>query len=117
MKTKLIILALVALFSFSINAQTEQKATLKFNVEKTLVNLERISSQGLSVQLKGNIIEKIDDTHYWFKDETGRIQITTTAEQMPEEGEYDETTIFYIVGEIENVRDETFKVSEFKKAE
>ena len=117
MKTRIIILALVALFSFSVSAQTEQKAPLRFNVEKTLVNIEKISSQNLKVQLKGNIIEEIDATHFWFKDETGRIKITVTTVQLNEVGEYSETTIFYIFGNIENVRDETFKVSDIKKAE
>ena len=117
MKTKLIIFALIAFFSFSINAQTEQKAPLNFNVEKTLSNIEKISSQNLIVQLKGNIIEKLDATHYWFKDETGRIKISVTQEQLTEVGEYTETTIFYVFGNIENVRDETFKVSDIKKAE
>jgi len=117
MKTKIIILALVALFSFSINAQTKQKAPLKFNIEKTLANIEKISSQDLIVQLKGNIIEEIDATHYWFKDETGRIKITVDSDQLNEVGEYNENTIFYIFGNIESIRDETFKVSDIKKAE
>jgi len=117
MKTRIIILAFVAFFSFSINAQTKQKAPLKFNVEKTLINIEKISSQNLKVQLKGNIIEEIDANHFWFKDETGRIKITVTTEQLNEVGEYTGTTIFYIIGNIENVRDETFKVSDIKKAE
>ena len=117
MKTRIIILVLVAFFSFSVSAQTEQKAPLNFNVEKVLVNIDKIASQDLKVMLKGNISEKIDANNFWFKDETGKIQVSLTQEQLAEVGEYSATTIFYIVGKIEDVHNKTFKISDIKKVE
>jgi len=117
MKTRIIILAFVALFSFSINAQTEQTKIVKFDISKTLANIEKLSTQNYDVQLKGNIAGKIDATHFWFKDKSGKIKIIVTSEQLTKVGEYSEITNFSILGKIENTEDKTITVSEIKKLE
>jgi uncharacterized protein YdeI (BOF family) len=115
MKTKLIIALFLAFIGFTVNAQTKEVKPLMFNIEKTLVNIDKISSQDLDVQLKGTISEKIDEYNYSFKDESGTIKVNISPEQISEIGEYDNTTIFYIVGKIADTHKKTFKVNKITK--
>lgn len=115
MRTKFIIIVAMAMFSLSSYAQTDAVKPVLFNVEKTIVNSEKLISQDLTIQLKGNILENIEGDYYWIQDETGRIKAKISQTQISELGSYDSTSIFYIIGKLAGERDSYLEVTEIKK--
>ncbi len=119
MRLRLIIFALTVLFNFATNAQTNnnEKKPLRFDINKTVINIEKISQQNLEVLFKGRIIEKLDNNFYWVKDGTGKIKISISDEQISSIGNYSETNIFYITVKVKDFRKQTFIAVSIKKAE
>ena len=115
MKLKILMLAMVALFSLSANAQTEEVKATKLNVEKVVANADKIAAENWLIQLKGNVLPSNEADFYVVKDETGQMKATISAEIVSSIGEYDETTIFYIIGKVDKERESTFVVTELKK--
>lgn len=117
MKIKFVIILAISLISFTINAQTEQVKPVKFNIEKALANVEKISSQNVQVMFKGHIIEKLDNDLYWIKDDSGRLKIEIPNQFITNVGVYTETTFFYITVKVKDVRQKTFIATKLDKAE
>jgi len=119
MRSTLILFALTIIFNFALNAQTNNKLKkpLKFDINKTVVNIEKISSQNLEVMLKASIIEKTEDNFYIVKDESGKMKLSLSNEQVSHIGNYSETDIFYFTVKVQDFRKQTFTALKIRKAE
>lgn len=117
MRTNIIIVVLIALFSFSVNAQTKQEKQkpIVFDVSKTLSNVEKISVNQYVIQVKGTIKEKIEDNLYWFKDDSGEMKIKISNEILSSVGDYNAETIFYIFGTFRNASDKIMMITKIEK--
>ena len=119
MRTTLILFALTIIFSFTANAQTNnnEKKPLKFNINKSIANIEKISNQNLEILLKASIIEKNDDGYFLIKDDSGNMKVYITDEQISHIGSYTQDNVFYFTLKVKNFREQTFTTLEIDKAE
>jgi len=119
MRLLLILFALTIIFNFAVNAQTNnnEKKPLKFDINKTMANIEKISNQDYQVLLKASIVEKAEDNFYIIKDKTGKMKVKLSDEQISQIGEYSENNIFYFNLKVNNFRKQTFTAIKIKKAE
>ena len=119
MRLKLLLFSFSIILSISINAQTNAKGQkpLKFDINKTISNIEKISNQNYEVLFKANIIEKAEDNFYIIKDESGKMKVELSDEQISQIGDYSASDIFYFTVKVKNFREQTFYAINIKKAE
>lgn len=119
MRLTFILFALTFVFNFAVNAQTNNdvKKPLKFDINKTIVNIEKISNQNLEVMLKASIIEKTDDNFYMVKDKSGKMKVSLSNDQISNIGNYSETDIFFITVKVKDFKKQTFTALKINKAE
>jgi uncharacterized protein (TIGR00156 family) len=100
---KLVLLLMVfGLFSLSVHAQyTGPGAKLEYSTVKEVTdNASKLDKQDKQVKLKGFVIEQINNDTFWFKDETGKVQIEIEKKQMPTVP-FNEKTEILIIGEVD----------------
>ena len=120
MKTKILFMVLLAIFSLGINAQTKDATKdetkevkpLNFNIEKVMANIEKITTGNYTVGIKGTIDEKIDENKYWLKDRTGRIKINIPSGII---SDVQVGELYYIVGKINNSSEKIVEISEISQ--
>jgi uncharacterized protein (TIGR00156 family) len=114
MKTKFFAIALMLMFGMLTKAQENTKPVV-LNIEKVLANNEKVVNENILVQLKGSFTSKTDDNNYIFKDETGEIKVYVNNELKNKVSELENNEIVYIIGKLNNNRENIFELQHIKK--
>ena len=105
---------LILVISINLNAQINKSKPLMFNIHKTLVNIEKISTQNLQVSLNCNIIEKVDSNYYWVKDNSGKMKVIILPKLISNITNYNINDVFNIIVKVKDVNNNIFIVDEIK---
>lgn len=75
-------------------------STKLYTVTQIKENASQLDKSDALVKIIGYVVDRIDDDTYWFKDNSGRIQVEIENDQIPD-FPFDDKTKLVIVGEVD----------------